>query len=115
MDQDGREQYESFILTSHVNSFLVEFRDEGALRMVSLIDQLEDGLSSVYTFFDPDVPDASYGVFNVVWQAQLARQLGLPWLYLGYWIPACRKMAYKTAYRPLEGWSEKGWRPLVVG
>lgn len=112
MDLDDREQYENFILKSNVASFLVEFREAGCLRMVSLIDQVDDGLSSAYTFFDPDVPGASYGVFNILWQAGLARQLGLPFLYLGYWIGECRKMAYKIQYRPLEGLIDGRWIPL---
>lgn len=113
MDLDDREQYESFILKSNVASFLVEFREDGVLRMVSLIDQVDDGLSSAYTFFDPDVPGASYGVCNILWQIGLARQLGLPYLYLGYWIGACRKMAYKTQYRPLEGLVAGEWLQLA--
>ena len=112
MDLDDREQYENFILKSNVASFLVEFREAGVLRMVSLIDQVDDGLSSVYTFFDPDEPHASYGVFNILWQVGLARQLGLPYLYLGYWVAACRKMAYKTRYRPLQGLMGDQWRVL---
>lgn len=112
MDLDDREQYENFILKSNVASFLVEFREEGRLRMVSLIDQVEGGLSSVYTFFDPDEPRASYGVFNILWQVGLARQLGLSYLYLGYWVDACRKMAYKTQYRPLEGLVDGQWHDL---
>jgi arginine-tRNA-protein transferase len=111
MDRDDREQYESFILQSRVCSFLVEFREDGVLRMVSLIDQVADGLSSVYTFYDPAVSGASYGVYNVIWQAGLARQLGLSWLYLGYWIRDCRKMVYKTAYQPLQCLMEDDWRP----
>ena len=113
MDLDDHGQYENFILKSRVASFLAEFREAGVLRMVSLIDQIEDGLSSVYTFFDPDVAGASYGVYNVLWQAALARQLGLPYLYLGYWIAECRKMAYKTRYRPLDGLRAGEWRALV--
>ncbi len=113
MDLDDQGQYENFILKSRVASFLAEFREAGVLRMVSLIDQIEDGLSSVYTFFDPDVAGASYGVYNVLWQAALARQLGLPYLYLGYWIAECRKMAYKTRYRPLDGLRAGEWRALV--
>ncbi|WP_432719654.1 arginyltransferase [Jeongeupia wiesaeckerbachi] len=114
MDQDGREQYENFILKSNVASFLVEFREAGQLRMVSLIDQLDDGMSSVYTFYDPDVPGASYGVYNVLWQVSLARQFGLPYLYLGYWIERCGKMAYKTRYQPIEGLVDGEWRSLSI-
>ncbi|TJZ65212.1 arginyltransferase [Chitiniphilus eburneus] len=113
MDEDGREQYESFILKSNVASFLAEFREAGVVRMVSLVDQLEDGLSSVYTFYDPDIAGASYGVFNILWQVGLARQLGLPYVYLGYWIEACRKMAYKTQYHPIEGLTDGRWERLA--
>ncbi|XZG69432.1 arginyltransferase [Chitinibacteraceae bacterium HSL-7] len=112
MDEDGREQYESFVLRSNVASFLAEFRDAEGVRMVSLIDQLDDGLSSVYTFFDPDVPGASFGVYNIVWQVGLARQLGLPYVYLGYWVNGCRKMSYKTQYHPLEGLIDGVWQAI---
>lgn len=112
MDLDDREQYENFILRSNVASFLVEFREAGRLRMVSLIDQVDDGLSSAYTFYDPDVAGASYGVFNILWQIGLARQLGFPFLYLGYWIGECRKMTYKTQYRPIEGLIDGKWQLL---
>lgn len=114
MDQDNREQYEGFILSSNVASFLVEFREDGVLRMVSLIDQVDDGLSSAYTFFDPDVAKASYGVCNILWQIGLARQMNLSYVYLGYWIQACRKMSYKTQYRPLQGLVQGQWQDLKL-
>jgi arginyl-tRNA--protein-N-Asp/Glu arginylyltransferase len=112
MDQDNREQYESFLLKSNVASFLAEFIEDGVVRMVSLIDQLNDGISSVYTFFDPDLPTRSLGVYNVMWQVGLAKQLGLPYVYLGYWIKDCRKMAYKTQYQPIEGRVHGVWQIL---
>ena len=71
MDQDSREQYRHFLLQSNVESRLIEFREHGALRMVSIVDQLQDGLSSVYTFFDPDVSGASFGTYNILWQIEL--------------------------------------------
>ena len=109
MDQDSREQYQHFLLHSNVATELVEFREEGILRMVSLVDRLADGLSSVYTFFEPGVRGASYGTYNILWQIERCRVLGLPYLYLGYWIAESRKMAYKATFRPIEGIVDGVW------
>ncbi|MEJ0004444.1 MAG: arginyltransferase [Pararobbsia sp.] len=84
----------------------------GALRMISMIDILGDGLSSVYTFFDPTIEHASFGTYNILWQIEQARQLGLPYIYLGYWIRESQKMAYKANFQPLEGLIDGRWRPL---
>ena len=112
MDQDSREQYQHFLLHSNVATDLVEFREGDILRMVSLVDRLADGLSSVYTFFEPGVQGASFGTYNILWQIERCRQRGFPHLYLGYWIEASRKMAYKAMFRPIEGLGEGGWRAL---
>lgn len=112
MDQDSHEQYQHFLLHSNVDTTLNEFRSGGTLRMVSLVDRLVDGLSSVYTFFDPDLPGASLGTYSILWQIERCRALRLPYLYLGYWIRESPKMAYKSNFRPVEGFVRGMWRPL---
>lgn len=112
MDQDSKEQYQHFLLHSNVATDLFEFREGGALRMVSLVDQLVDGLSSVYTFYEPDLKGASLGTFNILWQIERCKKLGLPYLYLGYWIKESRKMAYKAEFRPSEGLVGGRWGRL---
>jgi arginine-tRNA-protein transferase len=112
MDGDDREQYVQFLLQSRVDTRLVEFRDAGRLSMVSLIDVLDDGLSSVYTFFDPEQPAAGLGTYNVLWQIRQCLANEWPYLYLGYWIRECRKMSYKARFRPIEGLVDGVWREL---
>lgn len=113
MDDDSPEQYRNFLLQSHIDTLLVEFREKDVLRMVSVIDVLQDGLSAVYTFYDTDVPHASFGTYNVLWQIELCRKLQLPYLYLGYWIADSRKMAYKAKFQPLQGLQDGEWQPIL--
>ncbi|MHB8354490.1 MAG: arginyltransferase [Burkholderiales bacterium] len=112
IDQDSQEQYIHFLLQSTIPSHLVEFREEGVLRMVSIIDELDRGLSSVYTFYEPDLPRASLGTYNVLWQIEQCKSRNLPWLYLGYWIRHSQKMAYKIQFQPLQGLTGRQWTPL---
>lgn len=112
MDQDDREQYRNFLLTSGVDSALLEYTLDGRVVMVSLVDRLLDGLSAVYAFYDPDLARRSLGVYNVMTLIDLARRMRLPYVYLGYWIADSPKMAYKRQYRPLEGYLNGRWERL---
>lgn len=112
MDQDGVEQYRGFLTKSNVDTVMVEFREGGRLRMVSVVDCVQDGLSAVYTFYDCSDPKAAFGTYNVLWLIEWCQRLHLPYLYLGYWIAESRKMAYKKNFSPIEGLIDGTWRQI---
>lgn len=99
----SEEQFNSFLTSDWSETRFYEFRDgAGKLLAVAVCDLLDDGLSAVYTFFDPDEEKRSLGTLAILWEIGETRRLGLSSLYLGYWIKHCQKMAYKIAYRPIE-------------
>lgn len=114
MAQMTRQDYAEMVERGGRVAGLVELRrGDGTLVGVSLTDRLRSGLSGVYKFFDASEPKRSLGTFIILWHVQRARELGLPYVYLGYWVAGCRKMAYKVRFQPLEwldGWT---WRPMV--
>ena len=84
-------------------------RGEGPLIATALTDVLADGLSMVYSFFDPDYADRSLGTFMILDHIARARRMGLPYVYLGYWVEGSRKMDYKRRFRPQEHLGARGW------
>jgi len=103
------EQYRSFLVECNPGTFFLEFKYKGEVIGVSVIDELDDGLSAVYTYFDPAISSRSLGVYSILWQIEECKRRSLDYLYLGYWIENCRKMEYKTQYRPLELFVDGQW------
>ena len=108
-----REQYESFLNDAWNCTRYYRFYARAKLVGVAVVDELTDGLSAIYTFFDPDEARRSLGSYAILWQVEHARKLGLDYVYLGYWIRDCQKMAYKSEYRPLELYVNSRWTTLL--
>jgi arginine-tRNA-protein transferase len=106
--------YRAMVEDTPIDTFMVEFRDQDD-RMISacLTDRLGDGLSAVYSFFLPGLEKRSLGTYAIIWLIERARELGLPYVYLGYWVPESRKMAYKARFRPSEILLGGTWRMLT--
>jgi len=102
--------YRAMVEDTPVTSRTVEFRDQdGTLVAVMLMDRMEDSLSAVYSFFDGRLAKRSLGTFMILWMVEYALALGLPYVYLGYWIEGSDKMAYKARFQPLEVLGDDGW------
>ena len=110
MDNPAREDFENFLLSSWSRTFFVEFRKEEELLAVAVTDRLSSGLSAVYTFFDPDAAQRSLGVFAILSQVDMAREMRVPYLFLGYWIDSHPKMHYKVDYQPIEIFDSGQWK-----
>ncbi|PCM45528.1 arginyltransferase [Marinobacter sp. ANT_B65] len=110
----SREQFTSFLVEGAMDSWFLEMRIDGALIGLAAIDSLDDGLSAIYTVFDPTYEHRSLGTFAVLWQIEETRRRNLPHLYLGYWIKQCRKMNYKTRFRPIEALRSGQWQTIDI-
>jgi arginine-tRNA-protein transferase len=108
----SREQFTSFLVEGATDSWFLEILDQEQLVGLAAIDKLDEGLSAIYTVFDPAYEHRSLGTFAVLWQVEEARRLDLPYLYLGYWIADCGKMNYKTRFRPIEALKDGHWQTM---
>lgn len=110
MNDDNPDHYDEFLFYHGIPVELVEFRLHGELMCVAVVDVVADGLSAVYTFYDPEHEKRSLGVNAILWQVAEARRRGKSYVYLGYWIEGNKKMQYKTDYSPIEGFIDKKWQ-----
>ena len=106
------EQFCSFLGESPEFSRFLEFRLDGELLAVSVVDELQTGLSAIYTFYSPDHPRRSLGRYCILWLIERTRTQGFDYLHLGYWIKNCRKMEYKIEYRPTQLYINQHWSEL---
>jgi arginyl-tRNA--protein-N-Asp/Glu arginylyltransferase len=107
-----REQFDKFLVTGGVDSFFLEFWLHDRLMVVATCDPLDDGISAVYTFFDPDENKRSLGTFSILQQIKWASSHNLDFVYLGYWVPQAEKMRYKSNFLPLEVLLDGHWQRL---
>ena len=112
MDHSDPKRYRQFMVESSIETVFIEHRLRGKVAAVSVCDLPDDGMSAVYTFFDPELKERSLGTYAIMKQIDYVRDMRLDWLYLGYWIDECEKMAYKTNFTPIFGYVDKEWRLL---
>jgi leucyl-tRNA---protein transferase len=109
MFESSEEDYVRFLKSSWCDTHFVEFSINGELAAIAVVDQLNNALSAVYTFFEPKFSNYSLGVYAVLWQIEQAKQSHKEFLYLGFWIKQCKKMSYKSDYQPLQILRDKQW------
>jgi arginine-tRNA-protein transferase len=122
MSDMTKRDFRQMIEESIVDTFITEYRikpeneplqqdnaAQGQLAAAALCDRLSDGISMVYSFFDPCFADRSLGSYMILEHIEFARRQGLPYLYLGYWIDGCRKMTYKSRFKPQQQLTPDGW------
>tara|TARA_B100000787_G_C16149711_1_gene275994 strand:+ start:9 stop:734 length:726 start_codon:yes stop_codon:yes gene_type:complete len=104
------DDYNDFLIKSNVNSKIIEFRSDGILKVVTIVDFIDDGISAVYTFFDTKDKRKSFGTYSILWLMERCKEDKLKYLYLGYWIDECAKMEYKTNFMPYELLINNSWQ-----
>ncbi len=112
MDNPSTDDYKNFLWSSWSETRLFEFRLNKKLVAVAVVDQLDNALSAVYSYYDPDFHQRSPGKHVVLYLIEYAKQMGFSWLYLGYWIAGCKKMKYKIEYRPTECFINEEWKEI---
>jgi len=112
MDDPNPGKYLDFLINPAIKSTFYEMRLKEQLVAVAVTDHLEDGLSAMYTFYDPNLKHRGLGIFTILYEIQAVKTLELKWLYLGYWIDECEKMNYKASFQPLEGFINGKWIPI---
>lgn len=112
MDGEDQQSFYSFLECEWGDTEFWEFRLDGRLLSLAVVDVLPKAFSAVYTFFDPAESARSLGTYAVLQQIALARELGIPYVYLGYWVEGSRKMDYKRQFRPLEVFDGESWSHL---
>ena len=106
--------YRAMVEDTPIETSIIEFREpDECLIAACLTDRLADGLSAVYSYYLPGLEKRSLGTYTILWLIDRARALGLPYVYLGYWVPESRKMAYKARFRPSEVLQGGQWRVLT--
>ena len=113
-DKSDLDDFKDFLIKSNVRSKLFEFWDGDLLKIVSIVDIMNDGISAVYTFFDPDDEKVSYGTYSIIWLINWCKTQQLKYMYLGYWIGECTKMKYKTNFKPYELYIKGYWQENIT-
>ena len=112
-DQNNLDDYNDFLIKSNVKSKFIEFWDGDLLKIVSIVDIVSDGISAVYTFYDPHDEKVSYGTYSIIWLINWCKAQQLKYMYLGYWIGECNKMKYKTNFKPYKLYINGYWQENI--
>ncbi|MGH8475518.1 MAG: arginyltransferase [Methylococcales bacterium] len=114
MSESSREEYIQFLTSNWASTCFYEFMLDREVVAVAVVDHFQDALSAVYTFFEPKLANRGLGAYAILWEIRQAQELRLPFVYLGYWIEECTKMAYKSDYRPIQGHVDGRWQWIVA-